>query len=101
MIKKAVDSASACAAVGAITEQEADPRTGEPCRGTASCSVIAPTAAQADALSTAFFIMGPEEARSYCDVHAEVGSIVLIDREDAIHEVPLTWGVSLKRPESW
>jgi thiamine biosynthesis lipoprotein len=78
-----------------------DPRTGEPCRETSSCSVIAPTAARADALSTAFFIMAPEEVRSYCEAHAEVGSIVVSAREDAAHEVPLTWGVSLKRPEMW
>ncbi len=36
-----------------------DPRRGWPAEGTASASAIAPTAAQADALSTAAFILGP------------------------------------------
>src|SRR5207248_7931031 len=35
-----------------------DPRTGWPARGTAAASVTAPTAAEADALSTAAFVLG-------------------------------------------
>ena len=35
-----------------------DPRTGEPATGPASVTVLAPTAADADALSTAFFLLG-------------------------------------------
>ena len=37
-----------------------DGRTGLPCPGFASCTVLAPTALQADGLSTALFILGPE-----------------------------------------
>ncbi len=37
-----------------------NPKTGNPVTGTACTSVIAPTALQADALSTAAFVMGPE-----------------------------------------
>src|SRR5262249_42587733 len=42
------------------------PRTGWPAVGLASASVVATTAAQADALATAFFILGVEQARAYC-----------------------------------
>jgi thiamine biosynthesis lipoprotein len=54
-----------------------DPRTGWPTEGQASVSVIAPTAAVADALSTAFFILGPQKASEYCRRHPEVGVIVV------------------------
>ena len=40
-----------------------DPRTGEPpSQGPLSVTVLAPTAAEADALSTAFYLIGPEAA---------------------------------------
>jgi len=39
-----------------------DPRTGWPARGTASVTVIAKTAAAADAWATALFVLGPEKA---------------------------------------
>jgi thiamine biosynthesis lipoprotein len=54
-----------------------DPRTGWPASGIASASVLAPTAAEADALSTAYFVGGVECARRYCDAHPEVGAILL------------------------
>jgi thiamine biosynthesis lipoprotein len=54
-----------------------DPRTGWPAEGMASTSAVAPTAAQADALSTAFFILGVEPTRAYCAAHQEVGAIML------------------------
>jgi len=39
--------------------------------------VTAPNAAEADALSTAFFILGVEPARAYCTAHPEVGAVLL------------------------
>ncbi len=42
-----------------------DPRSGSPATGTESASVVAPTAAQADALSTAFFVQGADAAIEY------------------------------------
>jgi thiamine biosynthesis lipoprotein len=54
-----------------------DPRTGWPAEGVASCSVLAPTAAEADALATAFFVLGVEKAQQYCDAHPDVGSVIL------------------------
>jgi len=53
-----------------------DPRTGWPAEGVLSVSVVAATAAEADALATAFYVMGPEAARSYCERHAEVGFVM-------------------------
>jgi thiamine biosynthesis lipoprotein len=54
-----------------------DPRTGWPADGHVCVSVIAPTAAEADALSTAFFILGAHAARDYCERHPEFGAVVV------------------------
>ncbi|GAB4143690.1 MAG: FAD:protein FMN transferase [Planctomycetaceae bacterium] len=54
-----------------------DPRTGWPVDGMLSVTVTAPTAAEADALSTAFFVMGLENARKYCDNRKEIGAILI------------------------
>ncbi|HPD14112.1 MAG TPA: FAD:protein FMN transferase [Planctomycetota bacterium] len=43
-----------------------DPRTGRPAEGRLRAWAIAPSAAVADALSTAFMVMGDEEIRSCC-----------------------------------
>jgi thiamine biosynthesis lipoprotein len=40
-----------------------DPRTGRPVEGMLATAVLAPRAAEADALSTAFFVLGPEDSR--------------------------------------
>lgn len=56
-----------------------DPRTGRPAEGVASATAVAPTAAEADALSTAFFILGLEKTRLYCSKHPDVGAIILVE----------------------
>jgi thiamine biosynthesis lipoprotein len=53
-----------------------DPRTGWPAEGVLSCTVLAPTAAQADALSTAFYVLGPQRALEICRRRAEIGLIL-------------------------
>jgi thiamine biosynthesis lipoprotein len=53
-----------------------DPRSGWPAAGVLAATVLAPTAALADALSTAFFVMGPEPSRAYCRDHPEIGMIL-------------------------
>jgi thiamine biosynthesis lipoprotein len=58
-----------------------DPRTGWPAEGLASVTVIAPTAAEADALSTAFYILGLEKTRAYCERNPAVGAVVLPNHE--------------------
>jgi thiamine biosynthesis lipoprotein len=54
-----------------------DPRKGWPAEGLLQVSATAPTAAEADALSTAFFVMGLEETRVYCRTHPEIGAVVV------------------------
>ncbi len=54
-----------------------DPRTGWPAEGLLSVTVLAPTAAEADALSTAFYVMGLENALAYCDNHPAVGAVLV------------------------
>jgi thiamine biosynthesis lipoprotein len=54
-----------------------DPRTGWPAERAISVTVLAPTAAQADALSTAFYVLGPERTREYCEQHREVAAFMV------------------------
>jgi thiamine biosynthesis lipoprotein len=61
-----------------------DPRTGEPAQGPASVTVLAPTAADADALSTAFYLLGPEAAEVFAREHPDVG-IVIVEEGPAGH----------------
>jgi FAD:protein FMN transferase len=67
-----------------------DPRTGWPAEGIASVSVIAPTAAEADALATAFYILGVDKAQAYCDAHPDIGAVLL--RQD--EELPVFFGIA-------
>jgi thiamine biosynthesis lipoprotein len=60
-----------------------DPRSGWPAEGIASATVLAPTAAEADALATAFFVLGIDKARDYCAAHPGTGAVLLPDRADA------------------
>ena len=57
-----------------------DPRSGRPAAGVLGASVIASSAADADALSTAFLIGGPDLARRYCDAHPDTMAILVLDR---------------------
>ena len=52
-----------------------DPRTGAPAPGPASVTVLAPTAAEADALSTAFYLLGPEAAAMHVARNPELSAI--------------------------
>ena len=45
----------------------------------ASASAVAPTAAEADALATAFYILGVDQARAYCERHPDLGAVLLPD----------------------
>jgi FAD:protein FMN transferase len=68
-----------------------DPRTGWPACGIASASVLAPSAAEADALSTAFYVGGLELAQRYCAAHPGIAAIVLPEGEGA---EPLVMGLA-------
>lgn len=54
-----------------------DPRTGWPVDGMLSVTVLAPSAAVADALSTAFFVLGVEKARLCCKNWPGLGVILV------------------------
>jgi thiamine biosynthesis lipoprotein len=55
-----------------------DPRTGEPAEANLAAWAIAPDAAHADAISTAFMIMSPDEVRAYCAEHPSVRALLVI-----------------------
>lgn len=54
-----------------------DPRTGREAQSHLAAWVSHPSAAVADALSTAFMVMSPEEAEAYCGRHPEVWALVI------------------------
>jgi thiamine biosynthesis lipoprotein len=54
-----------------------DPRTGIPPQGPLSVTVVAPTAAEADALSTAFYLTGPETAGRLIRMRKGLGAIFM------------------------
>ena len=54
-----------------------DPRTGYPSDLNLSATALAPTAAEADALATAFFVMKLGEIEDYCGKHPNVGAVVV------------------------
>jgi FAD:protein FMN transferase len=60
-----------------------DPRSGRPAEGVASASAVALSAAEADALATAFYVLGIDKTRLFCQRHPEFGAIVLPEGNDA------------------
>src|SRR5439155_21411202 len=65
-----------------------DPRSGWPAEQVLSATVIAPTAAEADALSTALYVMGLDAARAFCESHREI-SALLVTQTTAAGEIEL------------
>lgn len=64
-----------------------DPRTGRSPEGTSSATVMAPTAMDADALSTALMVTGPEEGlRLLARTPGAEG--VLVDKDGTVHTSP-------------
>ncbi len=58
-----------------------DPRTGWPAAGSLSASVVAPTAAEADAMSTAAFVLGACGAEALTSLRPALGAVVLAGEE--------------------
>ncbi len=54
-----------------------DPRTGWPAEGVFTATAVATTAAEADALSTALYILGPGGAAEYCATHPDIGAVLV------------------------
>lgn len=56
-----------------------DPRTARPVKGKLAAWASAPTAAVADALSTAFMVMSPDEIRQYCLNHPDTLAVLVTE----------------------
>ena len=54
-----------------------DPRTGWPASGTYTATVLAPTAAEADALATAFYTSGFDGTSDFCSNRPEIGAVLV------------------------
>ena len=59
-----------------------DPRTAQPVKGKQAAWACAPNAAIADALSTAFMVMTPDEIKQYCLRHPYVLAMVILKDRD-------------------
>jgi thiamine biosynthesis lipoprotein len=70
-----------------------DPRRGRPADDKLGTWALAPSAALADALSTAFMVMTPEEVAAYCRKHAAVSALILL--ESGGQREVLHWGAGL------
>jgi thiamine biosynthesis lipoprotein len=78
-------------AAGRVYGHILDPRTGEPAAsGPALVAVLAPTAAEADALSTAFYLLGPAGAARYAAEHRRVAAIFVDVARAGSNEPALT-----------
>lgn len=60
-----------------------DPRNGSPAEGIALAMTLAPTAAEADALATAFYVLGAVETEAYCCHHPEIAAVLVANQADA------------------
>lgn len=61
-----------------------DPRTGAPAVRTTRVWALAPSAAQADALATAFFVMPEAEIAAFCTEHPVIGAALTAPGDDLI-----------------
>lgn len=61
-----------------------DPRTGRPAERTTRCWALAPTAAQADALSTAFFLQVEADIAALCTEHPQIGAALTAPGDELI-----------------
>jgi len=68
---------------GRVYSHILDPRTGEPLgpEAPSSVTVLAPTAAEADALSTALSILGPEGSQAFLEARPDVAAL-FVDRDE-------------------
>jgi len=60
-----------------------DPRTGRPAEGVLTVTALCEDAASADALSTAFYVLGPEKTEAYCERHTDVAALIVLPTKSA------------------
>jgi thiamine biosynthesis lipoprotein len=68
-----------------------DPRTGAPVEGTLQVTVMAETAMDSDALSTALFVLGPEGAAGMLEAEKKRGALFVLDAPEARRMVEVHW----------
>jgi thiamine biosynthesis lipoprotein len=59
-----------------------DPRIGRPVEAKVASWSMAPNAATADALSTAFMIMTPDEVKGYCVAHSDTRALLVVAADE-------------------
>jgi thiamine biosynthesis lipoprotein len=59
-----------------------DPRTAQPVKDKCATWVCAPSAAVADALSTAFMVMTPDQINDYCLHHPDVSAMIILGEQN-------------------
>ncbi len=67
-----------------------DPATGRPVDGLLSVTVMAPSAAEADAWSTAIFVLGPRTGLRLAAAREDI-SVVLVEPSPARHQRDIVW----------
>jgi len=60
-----------------------DPRTAMPVEDKRAAWALAPDGATADALSTAFMVMSPDEIEKYCLQHPDVSAMIILQGENS------------------
>jgi thiamine biosynthesis lipoprotein len=68
-----------------------DPRTGRPVEGMLQTIVIAPEATDSDALSTAVFVMGPQQSATLLDKIAGTAAMFVTDKSGVERIVEIHW----------
>ncbi len=71
-----------------------DPRSGQPVDHLVSATALAPRGMQADALATAFFVMGCEKTLSFCERHPELGAILVLPTGRGKRRKVVTTGIA-------
>jgi thiamine biosynthesis lipoprotein len=74
-----------------------DPRSGYPAEGLYSATALAPTAAEAEGLSTAFYVMGPERAGQFCAARPEIAALLVAPGEREGDVRLITFGLDSDR----
>lgn len=75
-----------------------NPRTGWPVAGRYTATVLAPSAAEADALATALFVMTLDEANAFFAKRPELAAVLVHPRDDDTGIRLTAWGL---RDEDW
>lgn len=75
-----------------------DPRSGWPAEGVYSATVVSDTAADADALATALYVLGPQRAVEWCQRHPQVGLWMFVPGHSGKSVELVTAGLA---PDDW